>query len=239
MKYIYILIPMIIISLFLSSNVFAIGVEIVLEAELANRIQPAMVVGIPADAKAKGGPEPDEPSRGKFIWQAGAPVTGGGDNGYAEYIIDIPEDGKYAVWGRVIAWDGNSDSFWVTWSPVDPADPNDPAKNPQRTADVNYRWGVAGGNTWHWDRINHWLNGGSPDREWEFDKGESRLIIWNREDATMLDCLYITNDIAAGQNMVREPTDDEVNAQIKGGKAKAVDIKYKLSATWGHIKSNY
>lgn len=240
MKYRYILALLLIMSAFLCNNALAKGVEIVLEAELGKIVAP-LAVAVPADAKAQGGPEPDEPSRGKYVWAPDKPLQGGanGDKGYAEFTIDIPERGKYAVWGRVIAWDGNSDSFWVTWSPADPGDPNDPLKNPQRTADVNYRWGVAGGNTWHWDRINHWLDGGTFEREWELEKGESKLIIWTREDATMLDCLYITDDVAAGQNMMRVPTDDEVKAQIAGGKAKAVDRKDKLSATWGRIKGNY
>lgn len=235
MKYMYLLALLLIISVCFCRATPAKGVEIVLEAELANRIVAPMVIAVPADAKAQGGPEPDEPSRGKFIWAPDKPLQGGanGDRGYAEFIIDIPSSGKYAVWGRVIAWDGNSDSFWVTWKP------SDPDENPQVTKNVQFRWGVAGGNTWHWDRINHWLDGGTFEREWKFEKGESVLAIWTREDAAMLDCIYITDEIAAGGNMAREPTDDEVKAQIMGGKAKSVDGNDKLSATWGRIKGNY
>ena len=78
------------------------GIEIALEAELANHIEPPMIVM--EDKKA---------SNGKFIWAEGPPNKGGGGEGWAEYIIDIPEKGKYALWGRVIATDGNSNSFWA------------------------------------------------------------------------------------------------------------------------------
>jgi len=212
-------------------------VEIALEAELANTIQAPMVVDIPASAKAQGGPEPDEPSNGKFIWAPGRPVEGGANDGkgFAEFIINIPEKAKYYVWGRVIAWDGNSDSFWVTWRPADPDE------NPQQTANTQFRWGVAAGNTWHWDKINHWLDGGTFDREWELDKGETRLKIWTREDATMLDCLFITTNASPNEAgaAVRTPTEEDRKLQIQGKVKLAVDAKIKLPITWGDIKAKY
>jgi len=221
------------VSAFVSKVVLAKGVEIALEAELGKLTAP-LAVGVPNDAKAQNGPVPDEPSRGKFIWAPGVPLAGGANDGrgYVEYVINIPSKGKYTIWGRVVAWDGNSDSFWVTWRPTDPEE------NPQQTANTKYRWGVQQGNTWHWDRVNQWLDGGTFEREWEFDKGETKLIIWTREDATMLDCLYITDDLVSGGNMARPPTDDEVKQQL-GIKPKSVDSKDKLSATWGNIKSQY
>lgn len=207
------------------------AIEIVLEAELANNIVEPMVVGVPADAKAKGGPEPDEPSSGKFIWVPGVPASGGRDHqGYAEFIIDIPKKGVYAVWGHVIAWDGNSDSFWVIWRPADPDE------NPQQTQNQNYRWAVAQGNTWHWARINKWLDAGTFDREWELDKGETKLIVYGREDATMLDCLYITDKIAGA--VPRLPTKEDIDAQIRGKTKLAVDSKNKISTTWAKIRSD-
>jgi hypothetical protein len=127
----------------------ALDVEILLEAELANKIQGPLVTDTPEDVKAFDPPVvPDEPSNGKFIWAPGKPVTGGGGSGFAEFIIDIPKAGKYVIWGRVIAWDGNSDSFWVTWEPADPTE------NPQQTQNTQYRWGVASGPSWH-SSISH------------------------------------------------------------------------------------
>ena len=210
-------------------------IEIVLEAELANRIVNPVAVAVPIDAKNAGGVETDEASNGQFVWAPGAPVTGGGGSGYAEYIIEIPEKDTYAVWGRVIAWDGNSDSFWVTWEPADPAE------NPQQTQNFDFRWATASGGTWHWDRINQWLDAGTFDRQWEFDAGDTTsLKIWSREDATMLDCLFITTNLGtdAAAVGVRMPDDADRELQVKGG-GGAVDAAGKLSTTWGGMKSGY
>ncbi len=242
MKYIYFVGILMIAACSLSSIAMAArDVEIALEAELANEIVAPMVIAVPEEAKKQGGPEPDEPSSGKFIWVPGPPASGGNDHqGYAEFIIDIPQKDTYAVWGWVIAWDGNSDSFWVTWTPADP-DPSDPKQDPQKTQDTHYRWAVQQGPTWHWDRINQWLDGGTFDREWELDKGETKLRIGCRESATMLDCLFITNNLAADAGSVdpRLPTEDDINLQVHGAKGKAVNAAGKLSTTWGRIRSEY
>jgi hypothetical protein len=164
----------------------------------------------------------------------GEPAVGGGGAGWAEYIIYIPEAGKYALWGSVIAWDGNSDSFWVTWQPADPDE------DPQQTQNTEYRWSLAGGNDWHWDRINHWLDGGTFDREWEFDApGETVLRIGSREDATKLDCIFVTSNAGAaaqGAANVRMPTDEDRELQID---RLAVDAKGKVTTTWGSLKQEY
>lgn len=202
--------------------VFAVAkdVEIALEAELANGIQAPMIVT-----------EDENASNGKYIWVEGDPLTGGGGSGYAEFVVNIPEDDTYAAWGRTIAWDGNSDSFWFTWNPADPEE------NPQQTDNFEFRWSVQQpANAWAWDRVNHWLDAGTFEREWELDKGETLITIWTREDATMLDCLFITNNNdattsdAAG---VRMPTDEEREAQITG---QAVVPKGKLATIWADIK---
>ncbi len=235
MKYVYFIGMLAVASILLSGAAIAArDVEIALEAELANKIEGPMAIGVPMDAKDAGGVETDEPSNGQYIWGPGAPVTGGGGSGSAEFIINIPEKGTYAIWARVIAWDGNSDSFWVTWEPADPAE------NAQETNNFQFRWSVAGGATWHWDRINHWLDGGTFDREWEFDPGETKLTIRVREDATMLDCLFITSELSAdaGAVGVRVPEDKDRELQIKGG-GGAVDAAGKLSTKWGSIKSQY
>ena len=201
-------------------------VEIALEAELAQEIVEPMVID---DGKhAKGA------SDGKFIWMEGEPVAGGGGAGHADFIINIPEPGKYALWGHVIAWDGNSDSFWVTWEPADPKE------NAQATQNTQFRWGVGQGAEWHWDRINHWLDGGTFDREWKFNKaGETLLRIAVREDATMLDAIFVTTNVkatAADQANVRLPTDKDRKIQIEG---LAVDAKGKAATTWGGLKQAY
>ena len=197
-------------------------VEIVLEAELANEIVDPMIVT-----------EDENASDGKFIWMEGAPVTGGGDRGHADFIINIPEAGDYALWAHVIAWDGNSDSFWVTWQPADPDE------NAQQTGNTEFRWGVAQGAAWHWDRINHWLDGGTFEREWELAAGESLLRIAVREDATMIDAIFVTTNTGAtvpDQADVRLPTDKDRKLQIEG---LAVSAKGKAATTWGTLKRAY
>ena len=201
-------------------------VEIALEAELAQEIVEPMVID---DGKhAKGA------SDGKFIWMEGEPVAGGGGAGHADFIFNIPEPGKYALWGHVIAWDGNSDSFWVTWEPADPKE------DAQATQNTQFRWGVGQGAAWHWDRINHWLDGGTFDREWKFNKaGETLLRIAVREDATMLDALFATTNVkatVADQANVRLPTDKDRKIQIEG---LAVDARGKAATTWGGLKQVY
>ena len=201
-------------------------VEIALEAELAQEIVEPMVISDDKVGK--------DASDGKFIWMEGAPATGGGGTGHADFIVNIPEPGKYALWGHVIAWDGNSDSFWVTWQPADPDE------NAQQTQNTEFRWGVGQGAEWHWDRINHWLDGGTFDREWKFDKaGETALRIAVREDATMLDAIFVTTNVKAtapDQANVRLPTDKDRKIQIEG---LAVEAKGKAATTWGGLKQVY
>ena len=202
------------------------AVEIAMEAELANVIQEPMVIGVPADAVAQTGPEPDAPSRGEFVWQPGPPVTGGGGEGFVQFVINIPQAGKYAIWGRCISWDGNSDSLWVTWEPADPAE------NPQETQNTEFRWSTGSGNTWYWRRVNAWLNGGTIQREWDVPAGETTLTFWSREDATMLDCIFITDNLSEDEAEVapRVPTDADLQAA-------AVKPTSKLAVTWGSIRA--
>lgn len=211
-------------------DLYAAKFEVALEAEIPTKIQAPMQIGTPKDTEKW--QKIDEPSRGKFVWMPGAPLGGGGDQGFAEYIVNIPESDTYAIWGRVIAWDGNSDSFWVT------VQPPDPDENPQQTKNFEFRWATAQGNFWHWDRINKWLDAGTFDRQWKLPKGEVKITIWTREDATMLDALFITtsldaNEAAAG---VRLPTEAEVKKQQTAKAAMGVDVKGKLAVRWAKMK---
>ncbi len=203
-----------------------IAVEIATEAEFANVIVEPMVIGVPADGVAQGGPEPVDPSRGEFVWVPGPPVTGGGGEGYMEFTINIPKAGVYAVWGRVVAWDGNSDSLWVTWEPADPHE------NSQETDNKEFRWSIASGNDWHWDRVNQWLDSGTFEREWDLPAGPTTLTIYTREDAAMLDCIFITDNLSEDEAEVapRVPTDADIQST-------AVEPADKLAVTWGAMKS--
>ena len=188
--------------------------ERAIEAEMADAIEAPMIIDDDADA-----------SGGQFIWMEGPPTTGGGGEGWAEYILPIPEAGTYALWGKVLAWDGNSDSFWVTWQPADPDE------NAQETQNTEFRWGVAQGDEWHWDRINHWLDGGTFEREWELEAGETTLRIAVREDATMLDVIFITDNLSEDEAEVgpRDP--------IPADSLVPVEPQDKLATTWGKLKA--
>jgi hypothetical protein len=216
-----------ILTTLLVSASFCMAVEIALEAELADEIVETLVVAETSEAAAQGGPEPSEPSSGKFVWAPGPPVTGGGGEGYMEFIVNIPQAGTYAAWGRVTAWDGNSDSFWVTWTPADPEE------DPQETQNTEFRWSVAQANDWQWDRVNQWLDGGTFEREWDLPQGESTLRIWSREDASMLDCLFITDNLSEDEAEVspRVPTAEDISKQTT-----AVSHLGKLSTTWAAIR---
>ncbi|MDE0427244.1 MAG: hypothetical protein OXN25_20520 [Candidatus Poribacteria bacterium] len=202
-----------IFGLLLTSGI-SYGYERAIEAEMADAIEAPMIIDDDADA-----------SGGQFIWMEGPPLAGGGGEGWAEYILPIPEAGTYALWGKVIAWDGNSDSFWVTWQPADPDE------NAQETQNTEFRWGVGQGEEWHWDRINHWLDGGTFEREWELEAGETTLRIAVREDATMLDVIFITDNLS----------EDEAEAgprdPIPSDSLVPVEPQDKLTTTWGKLKA--
>ena len=100
-------------------------------------------------------------------------------------------------------------------------------EDPQQTKNFEFRWNVDQGNAWHWDRINKWLDAGTFDREWELDEGETTLKIWTREDATMLDCLFITSNHEATDEAAanaRVPDDDDREAQISGTQKSVAPI---------------
>ncbi len=223
MKHSFIFSIIFVTTILLSTAGFGVDIEIALEAELANVVQAPMVIA-----------EDELTSDGKYVWMEGEPATGGGDQGWVEFIINLPDDGKYALWAHTFAWDGNSDSFWVTWQP------SDPDENPQITKNTEYRWSIGTKNAWHWDRINHWLDAGTFDREWDFDKaGETVLRIWTREDASKLDAIFVTSNVNAndaGSAKVRLPTNEDREKQIQG---LAVDAKGKVTTTWGLLKQAY
>ena len=202
-----------IFGLLLTSGI-SYGYERAIEAEMAEVIEDPMVVADDPDA-----------SGGQFVWAEGPPLAGGGDAGSVEFNILIPESGIYALWGKVIAWDGNSDSFWVTWQPADPDE------NSQETGNTQFRWGVAQSEVWHWDRINHWLDGGTFEREWELDAGETTLRVAVREDACMLDVIYITDNLSEDEAEVN-PRDP-----IPSDSLTPVEPQDKLATTWGKLKA--
>ncbi len=204
--------------------------DVALEAELGE-IEAPMVIAVPADVVPEGGEAPDEPSGGKFVWAPGPPATGGGDAGFIALEFNISAAGQYAVWGRIVAWDGNSDSFWVK---IDGADPDE---NPQESKNTHFRWSVnPKGTVWAWDRVNQWLDGGTFERVWELSAGKQLMMIYSRETAAMLDCVFITDNLSetADDVPLRTPNPDDVALQT--GQTTNVEPQGKLASFWAELK---
>ena len=212
MQYRTFIIGMLFIAGILLTSGLSHGFDWAIEAEMADTIETPMIVADDADA-----------SGGQYVWMEGPPATGGGGEGWVEYKLNVPA-GTYALWGKVIAEDGNSDSFWVTWQPADPDE------NAQETQNTEFRWGVAQSAEWHWDRINHWLDGGTFEREWEQPGGETTLRIAVREDATKLDVIFITDNLSEDEAEVgpRDPGPED--------SLTPVEPQDKLATTWGKLK---
>ena len=212
MQYRTFIVGMLFIAGILLTSGLSHGFDWAIEAEMADTIETPMIVADDADA-----------SGGQYVWMEGPPATGGGGEGWLEYKLNVPA-GTYALWGKVIAEDGNSDSFWVTWQPADPDE------NAQETQNTEFRWGVAQSAEWHWDRINHWLDGGTFEREWEQPGGETTLRIAVREDATKLDVIFITDNLSEDEAEVgpRDPGPED--------SLTPVEPQDKLATTWGKLK---
>jgi len=119
--------------------------------------------------------DPDA-SAGAYIWKSSGSGDSATSDGAAEYTIDIPTTGDYVIWGRVVAPDGGSDSFFTS---IDGGE--------------DLAWGVETGSVWTWDSVN----GNEQDPlVFNLAAGSHTLRISGREDGTKLDRLLITNDIA-------------------------------------------
>ena len=135
-----------------SSTVFAF------EAEEGDKSSPMVAA---TDSKS---------SSGKYIW---AP---NGSGGYSQYTFNVTSAGNYIVWGRVLAPDGNSDSFFV-----------------KMDSGAESLWDVAPSTNWTWDKVNH--RGGADPVVYNLKSGTHTLLIKQRENGTKLDGIVITKDM--------------------------------------------
>ena len=139
-----------------------------LEAESADSITSPMQVA--NDGAASGG---------QYIW---APNGQGnnldGTGGYAEYTVNITNEGEYVLWGRVIALNKSSsnDSFFAKVG-----------------SSANEAWSVARVSSWQWDKVN--IMSGVDPVKYYLTTGENKIKIGQREDGTKLDKLLLTNDM--------------------------------------------
>ena len=94
------------------------------------------------------------------------------DAGYAQYTFDVPVDGDYVIWCRVLAPTGKDDSFFVS---ID-----------QQQAG---KWYLSVSETWTWQKLK---NKGSKIHY--FTSDSHTLTVYQREDGTRIDRILITNE---------------------------------------------
>ncbi|MEN8779826.1 MAG: fibronectin type III domain-containing protein, partial [Desulfobacterales bacterium] len=102
--------------------------------------------------------------------------NGIGSDGYATYTFQVTSPGNYVVWGRVLASNGKSDSFFVSMD-----------------GNADSLWDVVQSTSWTWDKVNN-RNGADPV-VYNLAAGTHTLIIKQREMETKLDGIVISKDI--------------------------------------------
>jgi fibronectin type 3 domain-containing protein len=151
------------------------AVNIVIEAEEGDIFVP-MEIGDDANA-----------STGGYIW----PPTGTGDlfspsptGGRMDYRFDIPQAGDYVVWGRVMAPDTSSDSFFISLD---------------GSQEVVWHTNRGDQASWTWDVVSvrnlDDVRDASAPHIYHLEAGEHTLTIKQREDGTKLDMVVITNKL--------------------------------------------
>jgi len=151
----------------------AAGQKIWLEAESGS-------LGAPMKSAADG-----SVSSGSYIWVPEGQRDNYGtaaNGGSAKYRFQIDQEGDYLIWGRTLAANDRSDSFFVA---VD--------------SGSYARWDVPRAQSWSWDVA----------ASVHLAAGEHTLTILNREDGTKLDRILITSDAAyvpAGAGESVQPT---------------------------------
>jgi Fibronectin type III domain len=141
--------------------------------------------------------DPDA-SAGAYIWKPSGSGDSATPDGAAEYTIDIPTTGDYVIWGRTIAPDGGSDSFFTS---IDGGE--------------HVAWHIPIGSVWIWVSVN----GNEQDPLiLNLAAGTHTLRISGREDGTKLDRLLITNDmdfVPSEENPDNVPPADVRNLRIE------------------------
>ena len=136
-----------------------------LEAEIGS-LNPPMEVA--EDADTSSGQYIYVPEGNRNIYD---PAQGGG---YAEYTFEVPVSGQYLIWGRIIARDTASDSFYIS---MDGAE--------------YIEWHTQVSDIWIWDQVSN-----GSDQEplvFNLEKGQHTLTVKQRESGTKIDRILITN----------------------------------------------
>ena len=157
-----------------------------LEAEAGS---PTTPLRVRSDGAASGGRYIETP-RGRA--SNDAPPT----NGRASYPFTVTREGTYRVWGRVIAADTGSDSFWIRMDGGDWV-----------------RWNeIEPGGSWHWDAV-HDADGGNAVVDFALSAGAHTLEVAYREREARLDKLLVTDDLAYVPSGTGEPRPTSAEAR--------------------------
>jgi cysteine-rich repeat protein len=159
----------------------AMAHTITLETENMNNIVAPMQVG--SDGST-GLTTNGYASGGKFIYVpagSGASYSVPG-KGMASYIINVPQGGAYALWGRVSAVYPKDDFLYIDDSFFVQADNG-----------TNYTWKVTGGSAWHWVRVKDYFQG---NITFNLSAGMHTIKVKQRRDGTKIDRLVLTNDLS-------------------------------------------
>jgi hypothetical protein len=108
---------------------------------------------------------------------SGFPSTPSKNYGYAEYTFDVPTAENYTIWGRVLAMTTEDDSFFVA---VDGGNP--------------VLWDTQLSDTWVWDQVMN--RGETKPAVFNLAAGTHTLTIYQREDGSKLDRIFITRDLS-------------------------------------------
>jgi hypothetical protein len=127
--------------------------------------------------------------------------------GRALYDFDVSAADTFYVWGRVLATDGNHDSFWVRMDGGD-----------------WIRWnGLRTGGTWRWQRV-HDSNRDGRMVSFELGEGRHTLEVAYREEEAKLDKLLVVDDelyLPRGRDMDPGRTPYQQHLEPEAGRLQA------------------
>jgi len=123
--------------------------------------------------------EATEASGGHFVWCPQA-STWSRATGTVTWELRIAEAGTYYLWGRVLAPDPETDSFYVAVS----SDARDLVRHAE--------WHTRHGPKWRWERVT--LNRARKPTPLDLPAGRCRIQFKTRETGTKIDRLFLTPD---------------------------------------------
>jgi len=121
----------------------------------------------------------EKASGGKYVWMPGKPGEKGGSvPGSVTWRLKVTQEGKYTLWGRVLAPTPEDDSLYVR------------AFTDARELIPLTAWQTGTHTEWEWAQVR--LGGARAPIPLKLPAGEVNLQFRVREDGTKLDRLFIT-----------------------------------------------